>query len=109
MAWHFDLLLTHANKTQTESENVICQKKITYFLDGQQAKSFTCELQLSCGVAEHCADPPMFTLRILLMAKCEMILPSYYICFSSCASHLIRCRLPVNEIKAQCLFLSVPV
>ena len=33
----------------------------------QQAKSVTDELKLSCGVWDHCADPPMFALRILLM------------------------------------------
>ena len=37
------------------------------FIDGQQAKSIAHELKLSHGVWEHCADPPMFALRILLM------------------------------------------
>ena len=33
----------------------------------QQVKSVTRKLKLSCSVWEHCADPPMFALRISLM------------------------------------------
>ena len=36
-------------------------------IDGQGETSATRELKLSCGVWEHCTDPPMFVLRILLM------------------------------------------
>ena len=35
------------------------------YTDVQRAKSVAHELKLLCGVWEHCADPPMFALRVL--------------------------------------------
>ena len=37
------------------------------FIGRQRAKQSTKWRKLSCGMWEHCADPPMFALRILLM------------------------------------------